>query len=297
MLFLGTSDPVRIFLTTLIVFSISCYLAGALYAYFRSVLERRREKRRTLRESSAAVQVVPVPLDRRNSTVLHAESLHAEHLEHERRLHEKHAQRAEKQRRRTEQRVKARAQLRQSKALSRVEMFQHLDSDVISQLIEKMTYESPSSGTKIVKENDVADSLYVIMKGQCGVYQQEAGGSSADPMDSPGKKKGVLSDLDVFGESALVDDSSSGARRRNATVIVESERAQLLKLSREDFEAMFASEQQRKEDVLGRARTVRLSRIRSNASMEGQGDPPTEPPPGPPPEPPPSNRVTRGISL
>ena len=195
------------------------------------------------------------------------------------------------------------AQLRQSKALSRVEIFQHLDSDVISQLIEKMTYESPSSGTKIVKEHDVADSLYVIMKGQCGVYQQEAGGSSADPMDpmdSPGKKKGVLSDLDVFGESALVDDSSSGARRRNATVIVESERAQLLKLSREDFEAMFASEQQRKEDVLGRARTVRLSRIRSNASMEGQGDPPTEPPPGPPPEPPPGpppSRVTRGISL
>ena len=234
------------------------------------------------------MQVVPVPLDRRNSTVLHAESLHAEHLEHERRLHEKHAQRAEKQRRRTEQRVKARVQLRQSKALSRVEMFQHLDSDVISQLIEKMTYESPSSGTKIVKENDVADSLYVIMKGQCGVYQQGAGESSADhPVHPLGQKKGVLCDLDVFGESALVDDSSSGARRRNATVVVESERAQLLKLSREDFEAMFASEQQRKEDVLGRARTVRLSRIRSNASMEGQGDPPPGPPPRRPPRPPP----------
>ena len=127
------------------------------------------------------------------------------------------------------------------------------------------------------------------MKGQCGVYQHEAGEPSADPMDPAGKKKGVLYDLDVFGESALVENSSSGARRRNATVIVESERAQLLKLSREDFEAMFASEQRLKECVLGRARTVHMSRVRSNASMHGQGDPPA-PPPGPPPGP-------RGISL
>ena len=62
MLFLGTSDPVRIFLTILIVSSISCYLAGALYAYFRSVRVLLRERSRTLRESSG-VQVVPVSSD------------------------------------------------------------------------------------------------------------------------------------------------------------------------------------------------------------------------------------------
>jgi hypothetical protein len=47
MLFLGTSSPVRIFLTILIVFTISCYLMGALYAYSLSVRQRRREKNKT----------------------------------------------------------------------------------------------------------------------------------------------------------------------------------------------------------------------------------------------------------
>ena len=69
MLHLGTSSPVGLFLTFLIVFSISCYLACALYAYVRTVYERRREKRRTLqeRESVALEQVSPVSPERRRS--------------------------------------------------------------------------------------------------------------------------------------------------------------------------------------------------------------------------------------
>ena len=213
--------------------------------------------------------------DRRNSTVLHVERLHAEHLESERRLQEEHARRGARQRRHTEQRVQARAQLRRSKALSKVEIFRHLDGDAIGELIEKMSYSSPPVGTKVVCEGDIADALYVIVKGECGVYQQREDGSEGS---DPGSKIGVLSDLDVFGESALMETGGSGGAalpaaepprrsRRNATVIVEAERTQLLKLSRVAFDALFASgrllhgEQQ---NVLGRVRTTRMSRMKRN---------------------------------
>ena len=69
MMHMGTSSSARIFLTFLIVFSISCYIAGGLYAYVRTVREKRREKRRTLqeRESADLAQVSPVSPERRKS--------------------------------------------------------------------------------------------------------------------------------------------------------------------------------------------------------------------------------------
>ena len=103
---------------------------------------------------------------RKNSTLVHADRLHTEHLEHERRLREKHAQQAVKQRRQTAQRVKARTLLRQSRALQNSEIFSHLSNSVISRLIENMEYISPKIGTVILKEGDIADALYVVVRGK-----------------------------------------------------------------------------------------------------------------------------------
>ena len=136
-----------------------------------------------------------------------------------------------------------------------------------------MTYESWPIGTKLVEEGDLADSLFVIMKGKCGVFIN-------------GVKVHVLSNFDVFGEHALVsaEDEISGdgedeedvcnknksprQRRRNATVITESEPTQVLKLTQTVFEALVESGQlgggNGEIDVLDRVRAVSLNRAKSN---------------------------------
>ena len=226
--------------------------------------------------TTAPITITSAQMGRSKSTVLHAERLHAEHLEHERRLSLNTSQRMEKQRRRTQNRVKARAALRQSQALHKVEIFCDLDDATISALVGEMTYESWPIGTKLVEEGDLADSLFVIMKGNCGVFIK-------------GVKVHVLSKFDVFGENALVSvegeksgqdgdeedvcdkDKSPRQRTRNATVITESEPTQVLKLTQTAFEALVESGKlgggNGESDVLSRVRAVSVDRTKSNRML------------------------------
>ena len=114
------------------------------------------------------------------------------------------------------------------------------------------------------------------MKGKCGVFIK-------------GVKVHVLSNFDVFGEHALisVEDEISGdgedeedvcdknksprQRRRNATIITESEPTQVLKFTRTAFEALVESGKlgggNGESDVLGRVRAVSVSRTKSNRAL------------------------------
>ena len=222
---------------------VTLVLVGGNFSFvgFAIILFAREYRRKRSTTSNRAVHVLPsastlttAPITitspqagRRNSTVLQAERLHAEHLEHERRLQRNTSQRMEKQRRRTQNRVKARAALRQSQALHKVEIFCDLDDATISALVGEMTYESWPIGTKLVEEGDLADSLFVIMKGNCGVFIK-------------GVKVHVLSKFDVFGENALVNaigemdgvsDPSKLKEVRNATVVASSPRCTVMALT------------------------------------------------------------------
>ena len=170
--------------------------------------------------------------------------------------------------------------------MRKVEIFRHLDEDIINRLIESMVYECPPLGTEIIRQDDIADALYVIVKGRCGVYQkrhiehQEQDSSDIKSYDL-GLKISNLSDFDVFGESALVggnsesnscneDGNSEQRARRTATVIVEAEPTRLLKLTRDTFNAMVLSGALNGEanGVVGRARSIRLSRMKSNMVID-----------------------------
>jgi hypothetical protein len=304
MLYLGAPPPVLSFLTFLIVFSIACYLCGALCAYCYSLHEKRQEKKREQRRSVAStennddestaglgsiVQVIPVrgeitqdqadrqgqegedeeevsslpylpqqpqhvpggnTLLRSMSTIRKAESVAAEYHVHEERLRQKLEKRASKQRRTTQQRLRARMLLRRTKTLSKVEIFRHLESDAIDALLKAMEYEIHAEDTEIITQGDFADAFFVIVRGHCGVFVNAT-------------KVTLLKSLDMFGENSLVDALGEQRERvRNATVRVESETAQVLKLTREKFELLIASGELGAE-VLEKAKHVSLRRINS----------------------------------
>jgi CRP-like cAMP-binding protein len=213
---------------------------------------------------------------RTSSVIVRAETLQNEHEEHERRLLKKYERRAAKQRRHTMQRVEARAVLRRSKALAKVEMFRTLSSTQIEALIGEMVFEKHARGTAIVTEGQTANAFFVIIRGTCAVFTR----------CSRESRLGLLGPLDVFGENSLVDGTHdcqnadrAGSRTRNATVVVESDTAQTLKLTAASFMALVASGQFRSQasDMLETAKRVSQQRHAENlASISGELEKETE---------------------
>lgn len=326
------TDWLRILMTCLLMIGNIVFVIYSVYLFVKAFLKDMKDERMKKRQSkllgltkadssSTAVQVLPIagsgrsnppsssltisslPRMRRtrnpvDTAAEHADRLHAEHLEHERRLHEKNEKRFAIQRKHTQQRVQARSALRRSKALQKVELFQHLENDAISDLVAEMEYESPPTGAIVVKEGDIADALYVLVKGQCGVYvrqQKQIGQPASSETDDAdvGTKVGTLNKLDIFGENALLSGNEDAAihqdekegdaknaviseqqRRRNATVVVESESIQLLKLTRDTFDALLESgklggEGDQQKDVREICRRVSMTRVDINRKMAG----------------------------
>ena len=107
-----------------------------------------------------------------------------------------------------------------------------------------------------------------------------------------GTKVGTLNKLDIFGENALLSGSDDVAiqdekrdaaksavvskqhRRRNATVVVESESIQLLKLTRDTFDVLVESgklggEGEHQKDVREMCRRVSMTRVDINRKLAG----------------------------
>eukprot|EP00946_MAST-07B_sp_MAST-7B-sp1_P001522 g1522.t1 len=316
-------EKARIFMTVLIVCGNVVFVVAALCLYAKQVMkDMRKNKMRQLHgtgsrksddnksedceNTSSFVQVVPAGggLTRTSSTVLKASRLQTEHLEHEKRLVEGVQRESEKHRRRTHLRLRARMMLRQSKALQKVEIFHDLHDSAISALVEQMEYSSCVRDAVVVRENEVADTLFVIIKGKCGVYRKSEMGLSRESVGTHGLKLGSLHDFDVFGEAALVDRPE----RRNATVVVESEKLDMLKLSRSAFFDLVSSGKLsgHAASVLERTRSVRSARVERNKSVAMGGGARTlgrggsgvgVVQPGAPPGPPPSELDSEVVSL
>ncbi|THF72805.1 peptidase domain-containing ABC transporter [Cohnella fermenti] len=105
--------------------------------------------------------------------------------------------------------------------LRRTALLSTEDHQAVRKLLERMTVIHVAKGHSIVREGDVGDAFFIIHSGHCEVVKEEDG--SVINRLIPG---------DFFGELALL----TGARRK-ATVIAVS-RAELFRLSKNDFDAM-----------------------------------------------------------
>merc|ERR1711865_250539 len=143
-------------------------------------------------------------------------------------------------------RVLARLKIRKTKALTKVPMFKKIPRDAIESILELTTYEKHTKGDVICTQNVLRESSNVT------------------------RKVGTLKDLDFFGENALLD----GERKRNATVIANSEYVQVLLLSRTNFNMLMDSGAL-SEDVM---KTVQKESERRELATRESFDIPKPPP-------------------
>jgi len=85
--------------------------------------------------------------------------------------------------------------------------------------MQRMDYKS---GEVIIKQGDVGDYFYVVVKGTCSVTRET-------PLNKEGIKLAELKMGDTFGEEALISEA-----KRNATVTMTSD-GYLMRLGKEDF--------------------------------------------------------------
>ncbi|MET0497905.1 MAG: cyclic nucleotide-binding domain-containing protein [Steroidobacteraceae bacterium] len=81
------------------------------------------------------------------------------------------------------------------------------------------------AGEVVIKQGDVGDFFYVIVKGKCAVTRET-------PLNKDGIRLAELKMGDTFGEESLISEA-----RRNATVIMLTD-GQLMKLGKEDFRTL-----------------------------------------------------------
>ena len=191
-------------------------------------------------------------------TIAEAHAIHDNFHDSEMALQAKHQKKQLRQRRMTQNRVLARSKIRRMKALNKVPIFSNIPQyrmvAAIESILELTTYKKAMKNEILCQQGDAAIDFYIIVNGQCSVQVK---GQDQKPV-----QVGKLKDLDFFGESALLGSDAV----RNATVIVESETLQVLKLSRGNFQ-MLVEEGVLTEDVLSKVEEeneVRKAKTRSS---------------------------------
>lgn len=107
--------------------------------------------------------------------------------------------------------------------LKEVSLFRTLDRRQLERLANSITERTYTAGESIVKENDAANALYLIVEGQVRVHK---GGTDLNTLGAG----------DYFGEMALLDEFP-----RSASVTAD-EQTRCLLLPRWDFIATLRSE-------------------------------------------------------
>jgi len=148
------------------------------------------------------------------------DQMHKEHDEHDKKLKKKHELRRKKSSIRVQDRVRARAALRQSKALQKTEMFKDLSPDSILKIIEIMDFRTFNTSHDLVTQGEDASEFMIIMQGAATVFRD-------------GKEVRRFGILDFLGEGALVNDD----HKRGATVTT-SMSTQVLVLTRVQYQKL-----------------------------------------------------------
>jgi CRP-like cAMP-binding protein len=117
--------------------------------------------------------------------------------------------------------------------IEKVPPFSVLKPTPLRFIAENMRKETYPAETRLIRQGDLGDKLYVIKSGQVKVVKTDETGS---------RDVATLGPREIFGEAALVDD-----KPRNATVVAQSE-VELYSLSGQCFQdAMDENEDMRKE--------------------------------------------------
>jgi CRP-like cAMP-binding protein len=176
----------------------------------------------------------------------------------------RHAARQEKRQaqshRKTMMRLHARANLKKSRKLKGVSIFQDLNEEALSAVIDKMKMCIYGSGDVIVQQGDEADSFFVIIEGACDVSRKTLVNLTR------GQVIARLGMYEHFGEAAL----TTAARRvlvrnsgmsgtvvvglRNATIsaVTDEPNVKCLVLAGKDLEAILSSGSVDLEELKGK---------------------------------------------
>ena len=177
---------------------------------------------------------------------------------------------------RVQKRLELRKRAKRAGALGKCPSFATLSKEGQSRIVDMMEYKKISGGKVLCEEGDVADRMYLLMKGACSVTIGE-------------QQVAILAggDYPVFGESALFDDDADAislkfkkkkAATRTATVTAIDE-LQVLVLKRSGLRALVKSGdldagcvkaletvavERRKANALSNARTGTVDSISSD---------------------------------
>ena len=193
-----------------------------------------------------------------------ADAIVQNHSSH-RKMMVKSIQKRQKSRRDSVQaRVQARNKAKRSNALVQCTIFSDLAATSIAMIIDKMEYETVDEGVEICVQGDVADMFYLIMSGSCNVLFN-------------GESIATLTELQVFGESALFPNGVGRVATRGATVetVRGGGNVQLLRLSKKKFDALLASGTLTKEcvkkiEVVAKQRES-ANRLKMKTASSGSG--------------------------
>ena len=166
------------------------------------------------------------------------------------------------------------------RVLGKLEFYQALDVAERQMLWSTVIEERQPAGAEIVREGEVADSMYLIAEGSVAA-------TSRAQVVAGGRELAELDAGDFFGESAILEAAD---RVRKATVTA-TEACVLLRLDRERCFALLGSPDDQKS---AHAVVARTGRRRSIAQAEVELAPGPAPPPKPALDPP---NVVRHVSI
>ena len=173
-----------------------------------------------------------------------ASSIHQNFHLHEQGLQNKLKKRQQRSKRTTQLRLLARSRLKNSKALHKLPIFQELNEEEISLLIDQMVYKKRYKDDILCKQDDVSDNFYVIVAGEAVVTihvdDDDDDDENVDEKSFEHDERaapeeivvGHLLSLQFFGESALLAVSDEDVPHRTATVRVCSVKLECLCLHR-----------------------------------------------------------------
>ena len=246
----GSVNKDILILTTLVLVTANItFLIYSAFVFVRGYLHDRKAAkiRKNTRLHLLEVQVVSdlskiLPIREESEDNLTIQR-HASLVQDEFNLHEKGLQirlkkRQERAKRSTQLRLLARSRLKNSKALRKSTIFKDLNDEEIALLIDQMSYKKRYKGDILCKQDDLSDNFYVIVAGKAVVtiHADDKVDDNDDSRTPPAEVPvGHLSELQFFGESALLAVSDEEIPHRTATVRVLSEKLELLCLHRSNF--------------------------------------------------------------
>ena len=130
---------------------------------------------------------------------------------------------------RVQKRLQLRKQAKQTGALKNCKAFDMLADASIKHIIDLMNYEKIEQGKIICKQGEVADCMYLLMKGKVKITVNTL-------------KVASLGKFEVFGESVLFasGDANDPSRFRSATVVAVGE-LEVLTLTSKDLQTLIQS--------------------------------------------------------